>query len=111
MTIEQEILSKQMEIGALDADRTAHGVALAAIDKGYDKLTARQQHVLVPFLSSNCQGVTDPGGYHNECQMRLEGEDFVSALEHSGYYGSPLCERCRDEVEDHRARWDRFNAE
>ncbi|WP_141689057.1 hypothetical protein [Pseudomonas sp. 31 R 17] len=40
----------------------------------------------VPLPKATDQA-TDSGGYHNECQVVLEGKELATALEQEAYYG------------------------
>ncbi|MEP8557343.1 hypothetical protein ABKW12_20780 [Enterobacter hormaechei] len=87
------------------------GIAQRAVDNGYDSLTEKQQAVLYPFLTEKCDGVTNPGGHHNDCQVILEGDDLESAIENEMYYGGLLCPSCVDEKEHYKAEWERIQRE
>ncbi|WP_313098709.1 hypothetical protein [Atlantibacter hermannii] len=87
------------------------GIAQLAIDKGYDHLSAKQKAVLEPFLTQACDGVTDPGDHHNNCQHVLEGDDLESAIENDMHYGGLLCPSCVDEDEEYRRRWEKLQDE
>ncbi|EKT6267682.1 hypothetical protein [Enterobacter roggenkampii] len=87
-------------------DAMVAGIAQRAVNNGYESLTPRQKAVLVPFLTKPCDGVTDPGGYHNDCQHVLEGDDLENAIQNDMYYGGLLCPSCVDEKEEHRRQWE-----
>lgn len=112
MSVEQDVLKVLIENGSLDEeDAKIRGIAQLAIDKGYDHLTGPQKRVIESFLSRECDGVEDPGGYHNNCQVSLEGAALVEALTNESYYGGALCEDCVDESERYSQEWERIQAE
>ncbi|MGE8294509.1 MAG: hypothetical protein ACN6PH_03085 [Pseudomonas sp.] len=112
MAVEEKVLEALLKNGTMDEEeQKVRGIAQLAVDRGFDALSAAQQRVLEPFLSTPCSGVEDPGGYHNECPRDLEGEDLVEAIEQSVFYGSVLCENCRDETDRYANEWARIQAE
>jgi hypothetical protein len=112
MSIEQKVLKVLIENGSLDdEDQKVRGIAQLAVDKGYDHLTGPQQSVVQPFLSRTCDGVEDPGGHDNNCQVTLEGSALVEALSNESYYGGVLCESCVNESEQYSNEWERIQAE
>ncbi|VVO49427.1 hypothetical protein [Pseudomonas fluorescens] len=112
MSDEVKVLEILIQNGSLDSeDVKVLGIAKLAIDKGYDHLTAPQRYIVDPFLSRDCDGVTDPGGYHNECQATLEGANLVKSLENEAYYGAVLCENCIDVSEQYSREWEKIQAE
>ncbi|WP_460952591.1 hypothetical protein AB6N16_08060 [Pseudomonas marginalis] len=112
MSDEIEVLKQLLDKGHLDnEDAKVSGIAKLAVDKGFEQLSAPQKAVIAPHLQRACEGVTDPGGYHNECQIVLDGKEFATALEQEGYYGSLLCENCINETEQYANEWDRINKE
>jgi len=109
---EVKALEKLLETGSLDnEDAKVRGIAQLAVDKGFDHLSEPQKKVLRPHLTKSCEGVTDPGGYHNDCQAELEGNELAAALESQAYYGSLLCEKCIDESEQYAREWERIDRE
>ncbi|MBJ9640709.1 hypothetical protein I5520_01690 [Citrobacter sp. FDAARGOS_156] len=86
-----------------EANAMVPGIAQLAVDKGYDNLSAKQKAVLDPFLTQKCDGVTDPGGYHNHCSATLVDDELESAIENDMYYGGLLCPSCVDENERYRS--------
>ncbi|MCC4266179.1 hypothetical protein LL240_17230 [Oceanimonas baumannii] len=99
MTTTEQILSHQLEIDAFhNSDPKCAGIARKAVDDGFDSLSAAQKAVLKPFLSKECVGYTDPGGYHNSCNIILEGEELLSAYKACDDSESLECESCRDEL-------------
>lgn len=112
MSEEILVLEQLVRNGDFDQlDGKVSGIAKLAIDKGFDSLSAAQKVVLKPHLHRECEGVEDPGGHHNECQVTLEGKDLALALEQAGYYGSVLCENCVSETERYSQEWDRIQRE
>ena len=112
MTIEQDILKKLIEIGELeDQSDKLRGIAQAGADKGTENLSPLQLDVIQPVLEASCSGVTDPGGYHNNCQAELSGREYLDALEHKAYYDATLCVDCREETDRYAAEWSRIQAE
>jgi hypothetical protein len=112
MSDEIEVLKQLLDKGHLDnEDAKVSGIAKLAVDKGFDHLSALQKAVITPHLTRACEGVTNPGGHHNECQVVLEGKDLATALEQEGYYGSALCENCINETEQYSNEWDRLEKE
>ncbi|MCL1122264.1 hypothetical protein N7V09_01885 [Shewanella seohaensis] len=108
MTTER-ILEKLLEFGRLnDEDQKVSGIAQLAIDKGYENLSPAQQRVLIPFLTSGCEGVTDPGGYHNDCQTQLSNGSYLEALEESEWRDAVQCENCRFEADDYEQQRESF---
>ncbi len=85
------------------------GLAQKAVDDGYETLSDAQQRILEPHLSQPCDGVTDPGGYHNECDAVLEGAELENAYEQESYREALLCNNCIDEAEEYEAHWERFS--
>ena len=92
-------------------DSMVSGIAQLAVDKGYDNLSARQKAVLASHLVQKCDGVTDPGGYHNSCSNTLEDDDLESAIENDMYYGGLLCPSCVNEKERYRSEWEKIEQE
>jgi hypothetical protein len=107
MAVEEEILSRQLEQDIFhNEDSKVSGIAKLAIDKGFASLSPAQKSILQPFLSQPCEGVTDPGDYHNDCQVVLEGEELRDAYDNTYQYDGLLCQSCIDEANDiasHRA--------
>lgn len=113
MAVTEDILSQQLECEYY-ADKEPHfarGLAQQAIDNGFDSLSENQQAVLAPHLSQPCDGVENPGGYHNNCQAVLEGEELLSAYESLMYYDGLLCQDCQTEASDYMAEWERIERE
>lgn len=112
MSDEQKVQKALLNNGSLDnEEQKVRGVAQRAVDKGYHDLSDGQKALLTPWLTRACDGVTDPGGYYNDCQTLLEGEALASALETEAYYGGVLCEDCVNESEQYAREWDRIQAE
>lgn len=112
MSVEQKVLEVLIKNGSLDdEDQKVRGIAQLAVDKGFDQLSGAQQSVLQPFLSRTCDGVEDPGGYHNDCKVTLEGTALVEALSNESYYDGALCENCVNEANQYSNEWERIQAE
>lgn len=112
MSVEQQVLEVLIKNGSLDdEDQKVRGIAQLAVDKGYEHLTGPQQKVVQPFLSRTCDGVENPGGYHNVCAVTLEGSALVEALSNEAYHDGVLCENCVNEAEQYANEWDRIQAE
>lgn len=112
MSDEQKVLEALQKNGSLDNEEDkVRGIAQLAVDKGYSHLSALQKNVVAPFLSRVCDGVTDPGDYHNDCKVVLEGKAYVAALENEAYYDGVLCEDCVNESEQYAQEWERIQAE
>jgi hypothetical protein len=112
MSEEIEVLKQLLDKGHLDnEDGKVSGIAKLAVDKGFDQLSALQKAVITPHLQRACEGVTNPGGHHNECRVVLEGKELATALEQEGYYSSVLCENCINETEQYSNEWDRIQKE
>ncbi|PNG29064.1 hypothetical protein A1395_28675 [Pseudomonas protegens] len=112
MAIETDVLVELLKVDALhDETDIVKGIAQRAVDYGFETLSARQQGVINHLLSKECGGVTDPGGYHNNCQAVLTDQDLVNATTNSGYFGDWLCEDCRNESDGYDRERERFMAE
>ena len=112
MSVEQKVLDILLKNGSLDEeDQKVRGIAQLAVDNGYDHLSALQRKVVQPFLSRPCDGVENPGGYHNECTVTLEGKALVEALSNEAYYDAALCQDCVNEAEQYANEWARIQAE
>lgn len=109
MAFEEEILSEQIKCDAFyHEDGKVKGIAQLAVDKGWNSLSPLQQRVLNPFLSHPCEGVTDPGGHHNGCEVILTEVELRDAYEEKAQHDSLLCQNCRDEADDIAAHRERF---
>lgn len=112
MSEEIEVLKLLLDRGHLDnEDGKVSGIAKLAVDKGFEQLSALQKAVLTPLLLRACEGVTNPGGHHNECRVVLEGKELAAALEQEGYYNGVLCENCVNETEQYSNEWNRIQRE
>jgi len=112
MTIERDVLEALINHDLFQSDDAkALGIARLAVDTDFDRLSAKQQHVLQPFLTVKCDGVQNPGGYHNNCQNRIEGNELLGAIESYGYYDAMLCVSCQEEQDNYTNEWERINAE
>lgn len=109
MAIEDEILALQLKQDVFhNEDSKVSGIAKLAVTKGYETLSPAQQSVVRPFLTQPCEGVEDPGGYHNNCKVQLTDEALKEAYQLRGL-GSLLCENCRDEQAGYEEHWARFS--
>lgn len=112
MTVETDVLGELLKVDALHNESDiVKGIAQRAVDSGFESLSPRQQAVINHLLSRDCNGVTDPGGFHNNCQRTLEGQDLVEATVNSGFYGEWLCEDCRNESDGYDRERERFMAD
>ncbi|KWS11027.1 hypothetical protein AL064_12540 [Pseudomonas syringae pv. syringae] len=112
MSGETEVLKQLLQNDHLhNEDAKVSGIAQLAVDKGFDSLSALQQSVIARLLTKKCEGVTNPGGHHNECHVILEGQEFATALEQERYYESVLCENCINETEQYSREWERLESE
>lgn len=108
MAIEEEILCYQLKYDVYNQDTKITGIAKQAIAKGLDSLSSAQKYVINPYLSQPCEGITDPGGNHNDCHTVLVGKELRDAYADSFGTGPLVCERCRDEANDIAAHKERF---
>lgn len=109
MAIEDDILKIQFELGALDDEEgIVKGIASRAVDSGYDNLSPRQKAVLAPYLTQPCEGVIDPAGYHNGCEIQLTKETLRDAYDRKYEFDSLLCQDCIDEKVDLAAQRESF---
>ena len=98
MDVTESILHHQLTHGILDNEaQMVRGIAQLAVDNGFNSLSDKQRAVLEPFLTQSCSGVTDPGGYHNDCSQPLTDADLLAAYELSEDSESLECESCRGE--------------
>lgn len=112
MAIETDVLVELLKVDALhDETDIVKGIAQRAADQGFETLSTKQQGVISHLLSRECDGATDPGGYHNNCQVVLTDQSLVDATVNSGYFGDWLCEDCRNESEGYERERERFMAE
>lgn len=95
MAIEDEVLKRLFERNIFHGKEPAEGIAKRGIDIKYANLSEAQKRVINPLMSLPCDGVEDPGGYHNECQAQMVDAELVQALDDEGYYDSLLCSDCR----------------
>jgi hypothetical protein len=109
MAIEDEILALQLKQDIFhNEDSKVSGIAKLAVSKGFGSLTPAQKNVVSPFLTQPCEGVTDPGGYHNDCETELSGAELKEAYQDQGIFDSLLCQRCREEADDIAAQRESF---
>jgi hypothetical protein len=100
MTIEEKILAAQLSQHAFDElDSKVSRLARKAVDQGWGILTPAQKSVLTPYLSSPCEGYTDPGGHHNDCPAVLQDHSLLEAWDNNLEYDSLLCESCRTQID------------
>lgn len=112
MTIERDVLEALINHDLLQSDDAkVLGIARLAVDTDFDQLSAKQQYVLRPFMTVECDGVENPGGHHNNCQSRIEGQELLGAIASYGYYDAMLCESCRGEQDHYTNEWERIKAE
>lgn len=105
----ESLLKTMLECDAFyEADGMVSGIAKAAIANGYNNLSVKQQAVLEPFLSRECGGVRDPGGYSNGCEKMISGQELEEAYEQQGHYGDLLCQNCREESDGYDIERERF---
>ena len=112
VTIETEVLAELIKVDALHQENgTVVGIAQRAVAQGFETLSPKQQAVINHLPTKPCEGVSDPDGYHNNCRAILEGKDLADATINSGYFGSWLCEDCRNESEGYERERERFMAD
>ena len=112
MTVETDVLAELIKVDALYKESDiVKGITQKAVDIGFDKLSVKQQGVINHLLSKDCDGVTNPGGYHNSCRVILEGQELIDATINSGYYGEWLCEDCRNESDGYDIEREKFMAD
>ncbi|MBD0902493.1 hypothetical protein SB6415_00286 [Klebsiella pasteurii] len=105
----ESLLKTMLDCDAFhNEDGKVSGIAKAAIAKGFDSLSVPQKKVLEPFLSHECGGVTDPGGYSNDCEKLISGSELQEAYELQGHYGDLLCQDCREESDGYDIERERF---
>jgi len=113
MGIKERILDHQLAHGVFENAKFsgAEGIAKRAVDEGFSTLSAKQKAVLEPYLVKTCSGVTDPGGYHNECSAELEGEALLDAYHRSDDSECLICESCNNEAGYYDHQWERMSRE
>lgn len=112
MGVIEKILAKQLEMDVFHTeDSKVPGIAKLAVDRGFDALSPAQKRVLEPFLSKQCSGQTDPGGYSNDCNAVLEGAALLDAYDDCDDSESLQCESCREEGGFYAHQWDRIKDE
>ncbi|HGE7088529.1 TPA: hypothetical protein ACGB3K_005271 [Klebsiella aerogenes] len=95
MAIEDEVLAALLARGVFEGRGAAEGIARSGLDRGYAALSQAQRNVIDPFMTLPCEGVENPGGYHNECNHTLSGNELITAIDDEGYYDALLCTDCR----------------
>ncbi|WP_107852608.1 hypothetical protein [Oceanimonas marisflavi] len=113
MRIEEKILDYQLEHGVFDNAKFAgaEGIAKRAVTQGFSTLSPKQKTVLAPYLSKTCSGVTDPGGHHNNCSAKLEGEALLDAYHRCDDAEFLVCDSCDNEEGYYARQWDRISRE
>ncbi|EKO3695199.1 hypothetical protein P0F40_003341 [Vibrio metschnikovii] len=113
MSIEEAILQYQLEHGVFESAKFSgtEGIVKCAITKGFNSLTLKQKAVLGPYLSTTCSGVTDPGGYHKDCSVVLEGEALLDAYNRCDDIECLTCDSCNSEEGYYAHQWDRISRE
>ncbi|MEI9598040.1 hypothetical protein V5030_02130 [Moellerella wisconsensis] len=112
MSVTERILNYQITHGIFDGEEhMVRGIAQRAVDNGFASLSSSQQSVIEPFLTQSCSGVTDPGGYHNECEKILMGEELLEAYELCDDSESLECESCRSDSSFYTHQRDRLERE
>ena len=112
MSVTERILSYQITHGIFDGeDPKVKGIAQRAFDNGFASLTPKEQNVIESFLTQSCSGITDPGGYHNECEQILMGEELLEAYELCDDSESLECESCRSDSSFYTHQRDRIERE
>jgi len=110
--INKDILEARLEYELLNtSDNVLTGITKRAIDVGIDSLSSKQKYHVLPLLTEQCNGVTNPGGFHNRCSKTLKDEELLQALNNYNYYESYLCESCINETEDYARRWEKIKNE
>jgi hypothetical protein len=98
MNTNEAILENLLGRDAFHAEeKKVSGIAQKAVSQGYHSLTVPQLAVISPWLSTNCNGSTDPGGHHNGCNIQLVDTAFLEALEETDDVECVQCESCREE--------------
>ncbi|EPI8558191.1 hypothetical protein ACTAJO_000726 [Vibrio fluvialis] len=113
MGITESIIKHQLEQDYYNDKKPDFIVGLAerAVELGYDTLSDKQKAILEPHLSQKCEGIRDPGGYHNNCEKILEGDDLDTAYEQAGFRSAVLCSDCMEEEDYQESQWEKFNRE
>lgn len=88
-------------------DSKAKGIALSAIDKGYDSLTPAQKSVLEPFFNPDCEGDV----VNRDCSNTVSNEDFVKSIEDYAFLEKISCRRCLEQAEHQEYTWNRMSKE
>ena len=113
MGIEEKILDYQLTHGVYDnaTFAGAEGIAKRAVTQGFSTLSPKQKAVLEPYLSNTCSGITDPGGYHNECSADLEGEALLDAYHRCDDTECLVCDSCNSEEGYYAHQWEKISKE
>ncbi len=98
MGIEENLLETLLKHDAFhNEDSKVAGIAKLAVDRGFSTLSPAQKSVLTPFMSHACEGYTDPGEHHNDCNKVLEGAELIEAYDHIWEHDGIVCEDCREQ--------------
>ncbi|WJZ48853.1 hypothetical protein [Halomonas phage vB_HmeY_H4907] len=110
MGVEEKILDYQLSRCLFDNAEFegTHGIARRAVEMGFNTLSPKQKAVLQPYLYEYCSGVTDPGGHHNNCSAKLEGEDLLEAYERCDDPEILICNSCYSEEGYHTHRLEKL---
>jgi hypothetical protein len=113
METTEEILDYQLTHGVFDNAKFSgtEGIAKHAVAQGFSTLSPKQKGILEPYLSTICSGVTDPGGYHNGCQIELEGESLLDAYQRCDDTECLVCDSCNDEEAEYARQWEKISQE
>ena len=113
MGIKEDILDYQLDHGVFDNATFSgtEGIAKLAVTQGFSTLSVKQKAILDPYLSKKCSGVTDPGGYHNECSSNLEDKALLDAYSRCDDTESLICENCDNEEGYYRHQWEKISRE
>lgn len=113
MGIEEKILDQQLTRGVFDNAEFAstEGIAKRAVSEGFSSLSPKQTAVLLPYLSKTCSGVTNPGGHHNGCNAKLEGEALLDAYHRCDDTESLICDSCNSEEGFYAHQWEKISKE
>lgn len=112
MSNEQIVIRALIEYDILcDEDSKVQGIAQRAFNNGYHTLTAPQQYVLSGFMQKQCEGITDPGGYHNDCHHTLSGQNLADAYAVYSHHDAILCPECIEELSFYAHQWGRIERE
>lgn len=86
-------------------DENHRGIALSAIDKGYDKLTDRQKYCLKKYFNPQCEG----GFLDAICHHSVNNVEFKNCIEASSE--KIMCNQCLHDSIDRKNHWDKIQKE